>query len=496
MKKPLFIGTDIGTQGTKSVITDENGKILGSGFTASNIIRGENGSVTENPEDIFNSVIVSVRKAVEASGIPYPEITGFGIDGQMAGIMGIGSDFEPVGPLDSWLDSRSEPYAEFLRGKAEKECVVKSGGQVINSHAAKILRIMKTEPELYGKISKFVMPNGFAAGKLCGLSAESAFMDYTFLHFNNFSDNLKKRFNREALDFFKVDRTKMPRVCAPGDIIGKVLPKYAELMGISGDISVIAGCGDTAASSLGAGIVSPGLAYDVAGTASVFACCTDRYAPDTENRTVLFSRSVIDGLYLPLSYITGGGLTLKWFSELVKTELSELDGKAAECSSKLFFIPHLSGRAFPPDARLKGAFVGLDGAADEGKMFRAVMESIGFEYRGYLEVMQSCGCIERLKAVRCVGGGAKSPVFCKIKADILGADYISSEHICSAPQAVARLAAYSLGYSGTDIRREFKITGEGSLIKHSPAAKQAYDKRYISYKRLLNNYSDFLAEEC
>ena len=138
------------------------------------------------------------------------------------------------------------------------------------------------------------MPNGYIAGRLCGLKAEDAFMDYTFLHFNSFSDNPGGGFNEELLRMFSVEPDKLPRVVSPTTVVGQVTDEYAAACGLPRGVKVAAGCGDTAASSLGAGITRPGIAYDVAGTASVFACATDRFAPDTVHKTILFARSVIE----------------------------------------------------------------------------------------------------------------------------------------------------------------------------------------------------------
>lgn len=495
MSTPLFLGTDIGTQGTKTVLTDAAGQVLGSAFVPSALLRGADGSVTEDPAAIFDSVIRSVREAVENAGLTRPAVVAMGIDGQMSGIMGIGAAFDPVGPLDSWLDNRCAPDAALIREQAEDVCVRQSGGQVIHSHAARILRIRRQEPERYARTVKFVMPNGFVAGRLCGLRAEQAFMDYTYLHFNNFADTVHRCFDGALLAHFGVAADKLPRICTPTEPVGTVLPVYAEAMGLGNTPAVIAGCGDTAASSLGAGIVEPGLAYDVAGTASVFACCTDRFAPDTGHRTVLFSRSVIDGLYLPLSYVTGGGLTLPWFSELVHTDLPELDRLAAAADSRVLFLPHLSGRTFPPEEGLDGVFAGITPLTGKGELFRAVMEAIAFEYKGYLSVMRSTGCIDRLKAVRCVGGGAKSAVFCGIKADVLGADYHAAGALRSAPQTMALLVAYATGHTRGELAGLFACPEDAAPIRHDPARHAAYEKQYSRYTRLLETYIRYQKED-
>lgn len=481
MSKPLFIGIDIGTQGTKTVLCEADGKILADSFSPSVLEQTENGAIFENADRIFDSVISTIKEVVEKSAIDGREVKCIGIDSQMAGVMGIDKNFNAATVLDSWLDNRCSEFTELIAQKSGEECIKLSGGQIINSHAPKILWWKNKRPEEYKKIAKFVMPNGFVAGKVCGLKGDDAFMDYTFLHFNSFSDNLNMRFNNEVLEFYGVELQKMPNICKPTDIIGYLTEEYAAACGLSCETAVIAGCGDTAASSLGAGITEKGLAYDVAGTASVFACGTDDFSPDVENKTLMFSRSVVEGLFLPLAYITGGGMRLKWFSELLGKDLKTLDKMAEEAqvgSSGVRFNPHFSGRACPFDNSVSGSFTNLTEGIGAAQMYRSILESIAFEYKMYLDIMRDSGCVDKILAVRGVGGGAKSPVFAKIKADVLGVDYVSLEHICSAPQAMAKLAAVSSGYLNKPLSEVFDVK-EGRRINYDTQTH----KKYI----LLNN---------
>ena len=155
----------------------------------------------------------------------------------------------------------------------------------------------------------------YAAGKLCGLKAENAWIDYTHLHFSGFADSQKKQWEEGLLAEFGIEKGKMPEIVSPWKVVGTLTEQAAKACGLTPQTRVVAGCGDSAASALGAGIVEKDMIYDVAGTASVFSCSTDRFTPDMESKTLLFSRSVIDGLYTPLAYIGGGGLCLKWFLE-------------------------------------------------------------------------------------------------------------------------------------------------------------------------------------
>lgn len=494
MKDALFIGIDIGTQGTKAILCRQNGAVVDEAFCPSILYRPDSETVYEEPEDIFSSVIKVISELTSRSYIVAESIYAIGIDAQMAGIMGIDRDFKVSVPLDSWLDSRCAEYTELLKNEAGDEALKYSGGQYIHAHAPKILWWKHNNPQAYESTVKFIEPNCYVAGKLCGLSASEAFIDYTFLHFNVFSDNIGCRFRENMLTYFGVEPQKMPRVVSPETIVGTVTEEYAKRCGLPAGVKVIAGCGDTAASSLGAGITKAGLAYDVAGTASVFACCTESFVPDVANKALLFSRSVINNLYLPLSYINGGGLCLEWFSKISGHTLRELD-KAAENreTTDTVFIPHFSGRTFPVDNRISGAFLGLNHCTEAADMHRAVMESIAFEYMYYYDILRSSGCIKAEPDVIGVGGGAKSSLFSQIKADALGIKYITPCKTDSAPVASALLAAYATGFTEEGLSDIFKPDTENATVYRPNAEMHSfYRKKSAKYLKLIEGYGDYI----
>ena len=169
MNDALFIGIDIGTQGTKTVLTDLLGQTIAESFCPSELIRPDAFTVYEDPEKMLRSVLYTVRDVIQKSGKDGKSVKAIGIDSQMAGIIGVDENFNAVTPYDSWLDSRCEKYTELIKSEAENEAVEHSGGQVAHTHASKILWWKNERPEVFDRIKKFVMPNGFVAGRLCGL---------------------------------------------------------------------------------------------------------------------------------------------------------------------------------------------------------------------------------------------------------------------------------------------------------------------------------------
>jgi len=281
-----LIGVDIGTQGTKTNLYDEAGLVLGSSFEPSNLISPKAGEVYQQADEIFSSVINTIKDAVAKSGVNPSNIAALGMDSQMAGIMGIGGDFEAVTYYDSWLDTKCGKYIGEMKRLANRRSVELNGAPVTYTHGPKILWWKHEEPDAYRRIEKFVLPHVYVGGKLCGLTAQQAVIDHTCIHFSGFADNYNKVWSDELVETFDVQKDKLPEIVEPWRIVGYLKKEYADACGLVAGLPVTAGCGDSAATCLGAGIVKPGQVFDVAGTASILSCCVDTYQPDTKHEAL------------------------------------------------------------------------------------------------------------------------------------------------------------------------------------------------------------------
>lgn len=422
-----FLSIDLGTQGTKAAILDARLCVCAESFEKSNLISPKPGIIWQEPQEIVDSVQHTVKNVLEKSGIDSSNIVGVGVAGQMAGIIGIKSDGSAATYYDSWLDTRCERYVKLMREKAGKQITEITGGPVTYSHGPKILWWKHEQPNIYAQVYKFVTLHTYVVMQMCGLTGEDAYFDYTCLHFSGFGDNLRKEWSNQLLNLFDVDPNKMARIVSPFEIIGSITEDFASLSGLQQGTPVVAGLGDTAASTFGSGMVKKGILQDCAGTASVLCTVMDEYKPDIENETLIQMRSPIDGLWLPLSYINGGGLCIRWFRDcltgtppdtydVLQCEASEI----APGSEGIIFVPHFSGRVLPQNPYMKGCFVGLDWKHNRAHMYRAIMEGIGYEYSYYLSVLKILFPYQEFERIYTIGGGAQSDLFNQIKSDILG----------------------------------------------------------------------------
>ena len=422
-----LIGVDIGTQGTKAALFDTKLTLLATAFESSRLISPVPGTVWQEADDLYSSCANTIKSLMEQTGISPSDIAAIGLDGQMAGIMGVDAEGEASTYYDSWLDMRCGKYMNAMRERAGKRTIEITGGPITYTHGPKILWWKHEHPEAYQKTAKFVLPHAYIVGKMTGAKGHDAYFDYTHLHFSGFGDNAKKQWSDELLSTFGVEREKMARIVSPFEIVGKTTHAFAQLSGTVEGIPVVAGCGDTAASTFGSGMFERDLVLDCAGTASVMCSVVDGFVPDTQYETMTMMRSPIDGLWLPLAYINGGGMCIRWFRDTLSgkpaASYDELEKEATPLSSGsegLLFIPHFSGRVLPNNPNIKGGFLGLDFKHTRGHMYRSVMEAVAYEYKYYLDVLRTLYPQSDFSRMLSIGGGSNSPLFNSIKADVLG----------------------------------------------------------------------------
>ncbi len=483
-----LIAVDVGTQGTKAALLDSDLTVLRSAFVPSRLHAPEPGVVWQEPEEMLQECLEAIRQLAELSGLSPGSVAGIALDGQMAGIMGIGADGEATTPYDSWLDTRCGPQMERMNQAAGRRILELSGGPATYVHGPKILWWKENHPEAYRKTAKFVLPHAFLTGRLCGLPAEEATFDYTHLHFSCLADNRNLRWSEELLDTFGIAPEKMARIASPFEPAGQLTGEMATRCGLIAGIPLAAGCGDTAASTFGTGMFEPGMLLDIAGTASVLCGVTDRYVPDAENAAMVMMRSPVKGLFLPLSYINGGGMCLRWLrNELTGTPRADYQQLEAEAeklppgSEGLVFIPHFSGRVLPSNPHMKGGFLGLDFKHTRAHLYRAVMEGITYEYAYYLDVLRGLRPEEAWKEVLVVGGGAQSNLFNQIKADVLGvrsSTLMTGETALIGSGAVAGVSAGLLEDYAPPIRAAIQ---EGRRFEPDPVRHAAYAPYQAAY---------------
>lgn len=503
MTKSYLLGVDLGTMGTKAALYDLEGKMLAEAYEESVLRYPRVGWVEQELDEIFSSAVNCISSVLRDSGVDSGRIEAIAFSSQMSGIGMIDRRWDPAAHYDSWLDTRCEASLPLMEPYS-RDFTASSGCPPTYAHAAKIIWWKNHRPEIFRKIAKFIVPLTYVAGKMAGLKAEEAYIDRACLHFSGFSDTHALKWSGTLLSEFGIPEDIMPRIVTPTDIIGRVTAEAARLTGLKEGTPIAAGAGDQAAASFGAGVVDPGDAFDSAGTASVFSICVDSFKPDVENQVVMATHSVIPGDYYGLSFINGGGLNLRWFRDTFglqeKAEAAAagkevykfFDEMAAQIppgSGGALFIPHLQGRVLPPDASLRGLWVGFTWAHNRGHLFRAILEGVAYEYAHYLQIEKKLHPGLSCREVRVIGGGACSDLWNQIKSDILDIPYCRINRAEVGTWGCAMIAGAAVG-AFSDLRKAAKqYTQTTGRIEPRGEYTQFYRPYVEMYSRILQQYA-------
>ncbi len=495
-----LIGVDIGTTGTKTALFDTDGNLLAEAYQESKLYYPKPGWVEQNPQDFYTTACETIGEVLRKSGIRAEEVAAISLDGQMAGIMGIDKDWNPVEHYDSWLDGRCKKYVEYIRDTQEDKVMKLSGLPTTVAHCAKILWWKNERPEEFAKIDKFIQPAGYVAGRLAGLKGKDAFIDYTYLHFSGLYDASCNQWSEELCKDFGIPMEKLPAIVEPWKVIGSITGAAAIDCGLKPGTAIVAGSGDQAAGFLGAGLVEPGMVVDVAGTASVFACCVDSFRPDLQFKTLLFPKAASKGLWFPHAYIAGGGLCLRWFRDgFIEPNKEQLDGAYEELnkeimgiapgSDSLMFIPHLGGRNYPYNSDVRGTWAGFSWGHDRKHFYKSMLEALAYEYYYYLKIEKTLFPEVEFKEVRVIGGGSKSKIFNQIKADVLGIPYVQLTRDEVGGLGSAIIAGYGVGIYDNMEAAAKRFTGTKGRIEPDMKRNEYYKgfaELYIDMFSLMN----------
>lgn len=485
-----LIGVDLGTSGTKAAIFDTAGRLLADAFAETPLHHPRPGWVEQQPDDFYAGALRTIRACLEKSAVNPSQVAAIALSGQMAGLCSVDQEWASPTRYDSWLDSRCAPYMIAMQEHAAR-IVELTGGYPTYSHGPKLLWWLHEQPEVFRRVSKFLMPSAYVAGRLAGLRGEQAFIDDTYLHFTCLSDTASGTWSDELLELLAVPPEKLPRIVRPWEVVGHLTREAAAKSGLLSGTPIAAGAGDTVAGMLGAGLVEPGMALDVAGTAAVFAVCLDSFKPDTKERTLFTGRLAIDGFWFAYAYINGGGLNVRWFRDQWGAgesyeQLEQQAGGVPPGAEGLYFLPHLGGRVCPNDPAQRGSWSGFSWSHGRPHFYRSLLEGVAYEYAHYLRIEQALFPQLRFQEARVIGGGAASRLWNQIKADVLGLSYLPLQRQECTVLGAALIAGHAVG-----VLPDLKVAARRANPLRDPVISDPATHR--RYQPFVDHYLDLQA---
>ena len=501
MAEKYLIGIDVGSSFTKSSIYDTQGNLLGSAKRDTHPAQPRPNVAEYDGPKLLQAILDSLNALMIQSRVSPTDVAGVCLAGMISGAMGIDADGEATTPYTTTLDLRFTPQLNYVLDHFHDPIREKTGsGQP--TVAPKMLWIREAFPDVYNRTAKFVTISGYILGKLAGLPGAEAVVDYTYLWATGLSDTQNYTWSDDLCRMLDLPVEKLPRIVKSSDIIGGVCKAVAEATGLLEGTPIVAGSGDQPAGFIGAGITKPGRMADNAGTYPLIGFCTREFKPDMQNQMVEVIPSVIPGLWNPVSYIIGGGLTHHWFQETFAradevaaqqlgngtTVYDILDANAAKLSpgsDKLIFIPHLGGRACPANTNYRGAWIGMTWTHKREHFYRSIMEAIAYDQYLTFQSLQAAHPEAQVAEITAYGGGSQSTLWNQIKADVMGIPYVCLTREDLAAVGNAILAGYALGIYDDLAAASAKFVKRATRYDPHPEVHQFYRHYTGYYEKLL-----------
>jgi xylulokinase len=451
-----LVGVDVGTSGVKAIALSPTGEVLARAERGYALSTPRPGWAEQDPEDWW----AATRAALDELGV---EPLSLGWSGQMHGLVVLDERDAVIRPAILWNDQRTAAEcAEIERTIGLDRLVELTGNRALTGFTApKLLWLRAHEPEAYARIRNVLLPKDYVRFRLTGERAiDVADASGTLLF-----DVGNRRWSDEVVTALELEPGWLPPVH---------------------ESTAIAGAGDQAAGALGVGIDRPGPLSVVLGTSGVVFAALEAYRPEPEARLHTFCHAV-PGTWHAMGVMLSAAGSLQWLrGALGGAPYDELLGEAASWpagSEGLLFQPYLQGERTPhadPDAR--GAFTGLTLRHDRGALVRAVLEGVSYGLRDSLELLRAVGVDASVGRVS--GGGARSELWLRIVASVLGLPLERTEAEEGAAYGAALLGAVKEGVFADAHAAVAACVRVRDRIEPDPAWRAAYEEGYARYREL------------
>ena len=489
----VVIGVDVGTSGCKAVAIDETGKVLASALVEYPLLSPKPNWAEQNPADWKRAALDVLSQLAAAPEINSEDIKGIGLTGQMHGSVFLDADNQVLRPAILWCDQRTVKQCDDITSKVGEEKLIEMvcNPALTGFTAPKILWLRENEPDVYEKVRKVLLPKDYIRYELTGeFATDVADASGTLLF-----DVKNRDWHTELMSILDVDSDFMPRAYEGPEITGYITDEVADATGLPKGVPVVAGGGDQAAGGVGCGIVRTGVISATVGTSGVVFAFSDEVALDPQGRVHTFCHSV-PGKWHTMGVVLSAGGSLRWYRDaLCKEEIAagvesgrdpyEYITEGAETAplgcEGLTFLPYLTGERTPhKDPYAKGAFVGLSLRHTKAHLARAVLEGVAYSMRDSLDIMREMGV--PINEVRASGGGARSPFWRQIQADVNNAPLVLINVDEGPAYGAAMLATVTAGmYSSVEEACDATIRVVDSCQPDATSAGE-YDKWFNLYQ--------------
>lgn len=478
----LYIGIDLGTSAVKLLLMDETGKVLNIVSKEYPLSFPNPGWSEQNPSDWWAQSKAGLKELT--ANVDKNSITGISFGGQMHGLVVLDENDEVIRPAILWNDGRTQKETDYLNNEIGKEKLSKLTGNIAFAGftAPKILWLKANEPQNFAKIKKIMLPKDYIEYRLTGEFST----DYSDASGMLLLDVKNKCWSKEMLEICGVKEEWMPKLYESYEKTGTLKPDVAEELGFPAECIVAAGAGDNAAAAIGTGTVGAGKCNLSLGTSGTLFITSDKFGVDPHNALHSFDHA--DGAYhLMGCMLSAASCNNWWMKDILHTddfadEQKPLDEEGRLGENHVYFLPYLMGERSPHnDPSARASFIGMSMDTSRADMLQAVFEGVAYGLRDSLEVARSLGVAPERTTI--CGGGAKSPLWRKIVANIMNMKVDTVEVEEGPAYGGAILAAVADGCFNNVEEATAKIVKKKDTTEPDLVLVEKYEQGYQKFKK-------------
>jgi xylulokinase len=495
-----LLGVDLGTTAVKAALFDACGKRVASA-TQEYALKTPAPLMVEQEVAVYWGAFRDALAAVLAAGrVPPRRIRALGISAQGETLIAIDRRGDPLAPAIVWMDNRAQRESEDLAACLGDARVHEATGQVRMLPmwpASKILWLRRNRVEVFRQVNKFLLLEDYFIYRLTGrFVAEGSLLCST-----TYWELRTKRYWKAMLEQLEIGEEMLPEVVEPGQLIGRIRPEAAEELGLAPETLIATGALDQACGALGVGNLKPGIFSECTGSNVAVVALVDRPRIDLRRELPCFYYALPD-TYMMHAFSMTGGMILRWFrdgfcgeamQEAAASGTDSYDLLTREAAGVpagaegLALLPHFQGAGLPESNPLaRGVLYGLTLHHTRAHVLRAILESIAMTCRRMIEAMRDLGI--EVSEVRCLGGGAKSALWCQIKADLTGLPVVTMRNTEDAAcLGAAVLAGAATGVWESAAEALSRIVQTDRRFEPDPGRREEYERLYATYRLLYDS---------
>lgn len=487
-----YIGIDLGTSAMKLLLVGADGGILNTVTKEYPLEFPRNGWSQQNPEDWKNALFEGIPELL--LGFDASLVKGIGAGGQMHGLVVLDKNDEVIRPAILWNDGRTEKEVEYLNEVIGKDRLSELTANIAFAGftAPKILWMKENESENFAKISKIMLPKDYVNYILTGIHS----CDYSDASGMLLLDVKNKCWSSKMLEICSVKEEQMPKLFESYEVIGKVLPEIAKMLGLPEGVIVCAGAGDNAAAAVGTGVVGEGGCNISLGTSGTVFISSEKFGVDETNSLHAFAHA--DGGWHLMGCMLSAASCNKWLMEDI-LNTTDYEGEQAKITedmlgeNRVFFLPYLMGERSPiNDTNARGTFIGMSMDTKREDLVLAVLEGVAFALRDSIEVARSLGI--EINSSKLCGGGAKSPLWRRILANVLNVELEIPKTEQGPGMGGAMLAMVACNEYSSVSEAAKHLTSVSCVIKPDPELAEKYENKYQKFIKIYPACKSLFAE--